>query len=307
MASSVRDVALLLSVIAGYDGIDPRMTPESPLRRAVPQYHVLLDQATTARQLRGEWTPSTAGKGLRVGVLKEGLEIPSLSPDVATVIRKAAQRFEDLGATVTEVSVGHIHHDALAVWAGVIRGQMHEVLLGNRAPDLLSHSLPNLTPPVPDQKWYETMTVSNPAVISALLTGSYLADTKRFGNGYRGKALMHAQQLRDAYDAVFEGVDVLIMPTTPFVAPRQGKHAGGGEGVMENFRAQAHLASNTAPFNITGHPALSMPVGWAPVDGGGEGKLPVGMQIVGRRWDELGVLFAAAAWEVGGFGLDDES
>lgn len=50
-------------------------------------------------------------------------------------------------------------------------------------------------------------------------------------------------------------------------------------------------------------PALSMPAGWADVEDGG-GRLPVGMQLVARRWDERSIFRAAAAWERGGLGLD---
>lgn len=93
MASSVADVALLLSAIAGYDGMDPRATPETPLRQNVPAYHELLKATIAEKEAKGDWTPTTAGKGLRVGLLKEGLSLSKLDPKVAAIVRAAAAKF----------------------------------------------------------------------------------------------------------------------------------------------------------------------------------------------------------------------
>lgn len=71
IAGSVRDTALLLSALAGYDGLDDaHMTPETPLRAHVPQYHERLDAAVAERRGAGSWTRSGAARGLRVGVLR---------------------------------------------------------------------------------------------------------------------------------------------------------------------------------------------------------------------------------------------
>lgn len=59
---------------------------------------------------------------------------------------------------------------------------------------------------------------------------------------------------------------------------------------------------NTCGFNVTGHPGLVMPIGFAKVS---EGMLPVAMQIVGKKFDEGTILRVAKAWEVPGLGLDE--
>ena len=93
MAASVGDIALLLEATAGYDGIDDRQLG-SPSRLLVPKYSRDLLEAR-ARGLNG----------LRIGALKEGLEIPRLQPEVRAAFDHAISIYRKLGATVEEVSV----------------------------------------------------------------------------------------------------------------------------------------------------------------------------------------------------------
>ncbi|KAI1343706.1 amidase signature enzyme [Xylariaceae sp. FL0016] len=301
MAASVRDNALLLSVLAGYDGFDPRMTPETPLRENVPQYHELLDRAIASRTEAGTWTPGAAGTGLRIGVLKEAFEVPGMDPTVASVIRDAASRFEGLGASVREASVP-LHAQAPHIFTAATRASLPASFTAQAAPPTLSHPFPGPPVPRPDQAWFDAVTRSNPLVAVALLSGEALSG--RHPESVRHKALRHVHGLRAAYDAALRDCDVLVMPATPTAAVR---HAGEDMGVLEKAGFLLSNTVNTMPFNVTGHPGFVMPVGWVKSDGDGEGgvSLPVGMQIVGRRWREMDVYLAAAAWEVGGLGLDE--
>ncbi|KAJ9148449.1 Amidase [Pleurostoma richardsiae] len=300
MAGSVRDVALLLSVIAGYDGIDPRMTPQTPLRSQVPAYADLLDSAIAARTSAGDWTPTTAARGMRIGLIKEAWEVPNLSAEVASAVSRAGERFRELGGTVDVINIP-LHRDGAAIWTAATHAHMADTFLANEAPTLLSHPLPGLAPPSPDQKWYDTMTAANPAVVSVLLHGAHLRSPGRFPAAARAKAVMHVHQLRAAYDAALEKYDVLITPVNPTVGWR---HPAGGEGVLEKLEMALGNTKNTMPFNATGHPGLVIPVGWGKVEDG-EGRLPVGMQMIGKRFGEEKLLLAAAAWEVGGLGWDN--
>lgn len=301
MASSIRDTALLLSVLAGYDGFDPRMTPETPLRAAIPQYHALLDEQIAARVAAGTWTAQKAARGLRIGVLKEGFEVADIDAGVTAAIRKAASRFAALGASVAEVSVP-LHLAAPHIFMAATRTHMADTQLFGHSGHTLSFPFPRSVPPPPDQAWYETMTAENPLVLSVLFGGGVLSDRSRYPESVRNKAVRHVYGLRAAYDKALSEFDVLIMPTTPTVAPR---HAPADMDIAAKAGILLANTPNTMPFNVTGHPGLSMPVGWAEVEGG-KAKLPVGMQIVGKRWDEQMVFLAAAAWEVGGMGLDEE-
>lgn len=310
MATSIRDTALLLSVLAGYDGFDPRMGPETPLRNQVLPYHEDLDKAIEARQAAGNWTPETAARGLRIGIIKEAWSAPQLTDEVASTIKKAAERFAALGATVVEEVSIPMHAVAGKIFAAVTLAGMPDVFLHNSPPDLVSWPAADWDP-LPDAKtaaaaraeWYETMNKSAPTVVNKLFAGNFLQqDRARFPLAARAKAHTHAHQLRAAYDAALEGYDVLITPATPTVAQR---HPDPDTTSVRDKQALAlGITYNTDPFNLTGHPGLVIPVGWGQAEGGEGGKLPIGMQLVGKRWGEDKLFLAAAAWEVGGFGLD---
>ncbi|KAK8048365.1 Amidase [Apiospora phragmitis] len=83
------------------------------------------------------------------------------------------------------------------------------------------------------------------------------------------------------------------MPTTPYVAPKHGSR----ESPRSCFEPSIGLTSNTAVFNVTGHPAMSVPVGFAPAKEDPDVLLPVGMQIVGGLWQEKKMLRVGRAWE----------
>lgn len=104
-----------------------------------------------------------------------------------------------------------------------------------------------------------------------------------------GKAVRRRQELLDAAAGVWEHLDFLLTPTTPTTAiVAEGVLTGEVAGEQVNLMLLS--AAFTAPFNMTGQPACSIPAGF--VDG-----LPVGLQVVGRRHDEAMVLAAAALLE----------
>ncbi|KAF2154560.1 amidase signature enzyme [Myriangium duriaei CBS 260.36] len=322
MTRSIRDAALLLEVIAGADGIDYRQTPWTPLQKNVPRYADLLDEWAIKRRREEGSSASTAAKGLTVGILKEGWAIAGLDDEVAAVTRQAVERFKSLGASVKEVSVP-MHMLAGPLWALYNR---HGILSNlTNAPTIpLGHPL---TPESVLQFFFEYISPINPAISNGLLNAGLLG--QKYGPELSRKAQMHVHELTAAFDSVFdlENIDVLVLPVSGKVAPlipsgvttqtEQGSN-GGTPGTsihttLDPLDAASNfvgLTLNTAGFNLTGHPALSMPCGWAtPKDGSGPevtgGKMPVGLQIVGRKWDELGVLKAASLWEIGGKALDE--
>jgi aspartyl-tRNA(Asn)/glutamyl-tRNA(Gln) amidotransferase subunit A len=82
---------------------------------------------------------------------------------------------------------------------------------------------------------------------------------------------------------MFDQFDVLILPTTPIAAP-----VLEGENAVERAR---QLTRFTAPFNLTGLPALTVPCGFT------HEELPIGLQIVSRPWNEAGVLRTGYAYQ----------
>lgn len=294
MAVELEDIALLLQATAGYDGMDARMTPETPLRHNVRPYHQELREWTLQCE-RGE------GPTLRIGVITESLTAPHTSPEVASVVRDAAfKHFAAAGATVSEVSIP-MHRLGPSIWTASCRNHMGLLGAGARVPDILTHNLPQWAPRwPPNQEMFELLTRHNPAVIHLILGETLLSE--RFSPEVQGKAHRHVFQLRKAYDDALRDFDVLVTPTAPTVAPPHPDMKPvpeGGSTILDKAKLAVGAMNETCPFNATGHPALSVPCGWATASDG-PSKLPVGMQLVGRRWDDLGVLKAAKVFEMGG-------
>lgn len=307
MTRSVEDAALLLGVMAGFDGIDPRMTPESPMPAQVPDYLGDLHAWIKTKEQQNEWTPNLAAKGLRIGILKEAFEVLGLEPDVRATVKAAAERFKSLGAEVKEVSIP-LHNQAAAIWTVATRPMMPHFLAGN-PPDMLSHPLPGLDPLPTDQHFFDTLSNRNPAVVNVLMNAAHIQ--RKYGPALVRKAHMHVWELRAAYDKALEEVDVLLLPINPTPSPKHPASTvksdenpkGLSERIMDLFEPAIGNTLNTSGFNVTGHPAMSMPVGWGKAKDE-EVKLPIGMQVVAKRFDEASIFMAAKAWQVGGKWVD---
>jgi amidase len=297
IAASLEDIALLLQVIAGYDGIDPRMTPESPLRSQVRNYPKLLSDFRRAPQGKEK-----LGSGLRIGLLMESFEVPGLSNQVRdTVLKSSRSFFRAAGAEVSDISVP-MHRDGSLIWTAATRMSMSEWSCKGKTSGYLSFLPPHIQARwPPDQKMYELLTATNPAVVNLMLSGPFLE--KHFGSSIEAKAHRKAFELRAAYDKAFEEVDILVTPCAPTVAMPHPKMQNDAEGpaatVMEKLSQAVGVTSNTAPFNVTGHPALNVPCGFGNAAATPDVKLPIGMQIIGRRWEDAMVLEAAAVFEAG--------
>ena len=304
---TIEDAALLLGVLAGYDGIDFRMTPESPMPSHVPNYIGDLHAWVAEKQRRGEWSSKAAAKGLRIGTLKESFEMAGLEPSVIDTVKAAAERFVSLGAEVKEVSIP-LHKHGAAIWTVATRPLMPN-FIANRAPDLLTHTMPHLDPLPVTQKSYVALANRNPAPVNVLMNAAQIE--QKYGASLARKAYMHVFELRQAYDKALEEVDVLLTPVNPTVAPKHPKDSiktssspnGLSERLMDLFEPAIGNTLNTCPMNVTGHPALSMPVGWGPIKDGNE-RLPIGMQVIAKRFDEASIFKVGKAWEVGGNWMD---
>ena len=93
--------------------------------------------------------------------------------------------------------------------------------------------------------------------------------------------------MREAYDSALKEVDVIIMPTIPHLPDTIPKYDADFSEYM--FKA-LNMVNNTPQFNLTGHPAITVPCG-------SHKDLPVGFQIVGRHFDDITVLQVADALE----------
>ncbi|KAH7024419.1 amidase signature domain-containing protein [Microdochium trichocladiopsis] len=312
IASSLEDVAVLLKVMAGWDGLDPRMTPESPTVDRVPDYPALLASYRASLLKQSDDTEPV----LKVGLLTEAFSVSGLSPEVAELIKQTThEAFATAGnASVTTISVP-MHTEGPVIWTAATRPSMSQWLSQGRPSGHLSYLAPHIAPQwPPDQRMYELLNVSNPALVNIHLSGALASsahDSRGCMSGLEAKAHRKVFELRAAYDRALEEVDVLVLPCTPTVSmphpPDPDTPLGennNGARILDRLAPAVGLTSNTCPFNVTGHPAMSVPCGTLPVFVEVSGKkkevqMPVGMQIVGRRWDDVGVLKAAALFEAG--------
>jgi amidase len=247
MTTTLEDNALLLSVLAGYDGIDPRCTPETPLRRHVPDFLALMEDWKTNQKVQGNGTLQSAGKGLRVAVIQEGLEVLGLTDEVKNVINAAVKQFEEVGAHVETVSIP-THILGPAIWTVVSRPFIVSNGLQNRVTPMLQYAMPDITPPAFDQNAFDVLNKHNPAVVNMFFNSAFM-NNKDDANAMLAKAMGHVQQLRDAYDAVLENFDVLLTPVNPRVG---SKHPDLSADVGKKMEPAIGATLNTCQFNVTG-------------------------------------------------------
>jgi len=265
MARSTADIALLLEVIAGEDGFDPR------------QYRV--DAQAYTKALTGEV------KGLRIGIVPEGFGLPNAEPDVDALVMQAAARFEALGAVVSTVSVP-MHLDGVHIWNGIsIEGATELMLKGNGfGTNWKGYYNVGLMDAFA-RGWRSRANDLSETAKLVLLTGEYMH--RHYHGRFYAKAQNLALKLKAAYDAAFAQVDLLVMPTVPMKAtPIPAPDAS-----REEYIARAlEMVVNTSGFDVTGHPALSVPCGMS-------AGLPVGMMLIAKSFDECTLLRAAHALE----------
>jgi amidase len=120
------------------------------------------------------------------------------------------------------------------------------------------------------------------------LFGTYIH--QHHGSRYYGKAMNLTRGLIAAYDGILAEHDLLLMPTTPMKAQPLPEFCAPRE---ELIRRAFEMIDNTAPFNISHHPAMAIPCGMS------EG-LPVSMMLVGKHFDEPTIYRAAYAFEQAG-------
>ena len=107
------------------------------------------------------------------------------------------------------------------------------------------------------------------------------------GGHYYAKAQNLVRKLRAAYDAVLADYDLLLMPTMPLKA----KPIPGADASPKEIAETAFIyIANCCPFNVTGHPAMSVPCGTAE-------DIPIDMMLIGRHWEESAIYRAAYAFE----------
>lgn len=267
MATTVEDIARLLTVMAGPDGVDPR---QSGVSANLPDYMSAI---------------RASASGLKIGILQEGFADATADPQVHQLVMNAIAALRNsTNCEVSEVSIP-MHLDGLDIWSMIATEGACDVMLEHNSVALGAtggHDVELVNFYANGKR--ERADELSPTVKSVVLFGRYLTD--RYNTSLYAFAQNLRFKLRKVYDDTFQKVDVLIMPTLPRTATRHNLD-GDISFVLDNALDMMH---NTAVFDVTGHPALSIPCGTI-------GNLPVGTMLVGRKFEEHKLLTVAQAFQ----------
>jgi len=199
-------------------------------------------------------------KGLRIGLLRSFF-LDGAGPAQRTAVEAAAKALEGQGATLEAVNLTTV---------GLAAPASHAVL----APEAYAYH----------EEWLKTRAAEYGADVRERLRVGAFVTGAEYVKGQRLRGLLKAE-----VDAALARLDVLLAPSTAIEATAVGQNEvriGN-----ETFAVRASLIRFTRPFNLTGHPAASVPCGFT-----AEG-LPIGLQIIGRPFDEATVLRVADAYQ----------
>jgi aspartyl-tRNA(Asn)/glutamyl-tRNA(Gln) amidotransferase subunit A len=241
MARTVRDCALLLGIMAGYDPRD-----RCSVQRDVPDYTAELDGGV---------------QGLRFGVPTD-YYFAGADPEVKAAVETAIQLLAAQGAEIMEVKVPYLELSSAIAWP-IVFGEASGIHQGTlrATPELFE-----------------------PDVRALLEVGEFISATT-YVKAQRARGLL-ARGMQDTFAT--HDLTALLAPTLPVTAARHGQ-------LSYNFGTEEPLISAATrlalPGNLTGLPALSVPCGFS------SAGLPIGLQIIGRPFDEATVLRVGQSYE----------
>ena len=271
IATTVKDTALLLDVIAAKDSRD---STQVKLKGDGPSnYHCSWLNGAGAE-------PEDTINGLRIGVPREFFE--GCDPEVARAVWNAIHKFEELGATYHELSMQNMKY-ALAAYYVIA---MSEASSNLARFDGLRYGLREGK----DEDWHTTFSRIRGDGFGEEVKRRIILGTYALSAGYYGKYYLKALKVRTLIKREFEEAlkthDILAMPTMPFVAFKLGERI---QDPLSLYLADV----NTVSINLAGVPSLSTPCGVS-------NNLPIGLQLVGRHFEEDLILQVAAGYEQGG-------
>jgi len=265
LSKDVTDTAILMNILAGYDPKD-----STSVDVPVPNYKKsLVDDV----------------KGLKIGYVKELLG-KGIDKEVKKSIEDAMKKYEELGATLIEVSMPTFEY-AVATYYLIAPAEASSnlarydgVKFGHRSKekkDLLT-------------MYYNTRREGfGSEVKRRIMIGTY-ALSAGYYDAYYLKALKVRTLIKQDFEKAFKKCDVLISPTCPTVAFKIGEKTADPLSMYLSDIA-------TIPVNLAGLPGISIPCGFS-LPAGRHGKdLPIGLQIIGKAFDEKTILSAAYTFE----------
>jgi len=259
ITKDVTDAAILMNVIAGHDPAD-----STSANIAVPDFTAALQKDV---------------KGMKIGIPKEYF-IEGMDPEVNTSVRNAVKTLEGLGATVKEVTLPHTAYAVATYYilatseasSNLARydGVKYGVRAGN-AKDLL------------DMYMKSRSQGFGPEVKRRIMLGTYALSAGYYDAYYKKGQQVRTLIKRD-FDEAFKSVDIIATPTAPTAAFKIGEKSADP--------LQMYLSDIfTISVNLAGIPGISIPCGFTKND------LPIGLQLLGRHFDEETILHASFAYE----------
>ena len=260
IGKDVRDCAIMLKNMAGYDAKDA-----TSAKVDVPDFEKFL---------------SGDIKGMRIGIPKE-YRVEGLNEEVASYWDKAAEMLKDKGAEIVEVSLPHTKY-ALATYYIIAPAEASSNLArydglryGNRVD---GNSI--------DEMYINSRTQGfGKEVKRRIMVGTYVLSAGYY-DAYFVKAQKVRRLIRDDFVKAFEKCDVILTPTSPVAA-----FPVGDKKMQEDPIAMWLNDIYTVSVSLAGLPAMSLPIGL------NKDGLPLGMQIIGKAFDEQSVFEVASALE----------
>ena len=259
ITKDVEDAAMLLNIIVGHDEKD----------------------STSVKADKKDYTKSLVKdvKGLRIGVPKEYFG-DGINDEVKASVKEAIKKYEEMGAIVEECSLD-IADEALAVYyiiccaeASSNLGRFDGIRYGYRTKNF--NSLKDIYRNSRSEGF-------GAEVKRRIILGTYVLSSGYY-DAYYKKAQKVRTLIKKEFEKLFEKYDVLLTPTSPTVAYEIGTKSSNP---LEMYLADLC----TVTVNISGLPGISIPCG---VDSKG---MPIGMQLIGKHFDEETIIRAAYAYE----------
>ena len=256
-ARNARDMAALFGVLAGPDPRD-----STSARADVPDYVSGLSDGV---------------QGLRIGIPR-GLLASGVDPVVLDAFDAGVRALEEAGATVRDIALPHaslaipVYYLVANAEASSNLARFDGVRYGTRAEAQTLHDV-----------YYRTRARFGAEVKRRIMIGTFVLSAGYY-DAYYVKAQKVRALIRRDYDEVFRDVDAVALPTTPTPAFKLGERT---ENPLQMYLSDVF----TAAANLAGLPAISLPCGLTP------DRLPVGLQLTARPFDELSLLRAAHALE----------
>jgi aspartyl-tRNA(Asn)/glutamyl-tRNA(Gln) amidotransferase subunit A len=258
MTKNVRDAALLLEAIAGRDPAD-----STSVTRPVPRYSDGLTEDIN---------------GLRVGIPKEFF-VAGIEAEVEQAVRHAIRELEKAGAVLEEISLPHTEY-AVAVY--------YVVATAEASSNLARYDGMRYGYRADAKDLSETYRITRDEGFGAEVKRRIMLGTYVLSAGYYDAYYLKAQRVRTLikrdFDEAFQSCDVIVTPTAPTTAFKLGAKT---QDPLQMYLSDIYTIS----INLAGLPAVSVPCGF---DGD---SMPIGLQIIGKHFDEATILRAAHHYE----------